>query len=455
MQHYDSMIFTDDVSNTSLREHGTILSNKFQITKHLGIGAQGIVYKCINMRTGRPYAVKLDVDPHHVPSPLDHELHIHQVLSRKTRRVPRLVEHGEHHGTKYIVMELHDFSISQRRHQSPTNRFSLGTTLRLGIKMAKCIRELHNAGFVHCDIKGGNYVIDNHVTSTVRIIDFGVSRRFKDPTTNDSIPFKTGMGFRGTVKYASPYAHKGYTLAPRDDYWSLLFSLVEMLIGRLPWDSTRLDASGKKKGSTAYHKTRWIRCRAAMDTLPSCFYHIRKYLKSLSFFDLVDHDYVINLMHQELKIQGLSLRAKWDWQQSRPVKYYRPGPVGDRVEVTPTEPRQHRIRGTHGDAMAGSCGGVTTREGLGGVDLADEEEEEGDGGTLGRPHDDVGGGIGVGDECGDAPRGRPRGMKKSKSKSGTRSRGELREEPQAPVAGRRYWKLTGRANSLLKLANML
>jgi serine/threonine protein kinase len=41
--------------------------------------------------------------------------------------------------------------------------------------------------------------------------------------------------YRGTLRYASPRTHQGFELCRADDLISLLFILVEMHTGKLPW----------------------------------------------------------------------------------------------------------------------------------------------------------------------------------------------------------------------------
>lgn len=92
--------------------------------------------------------------------------------------------------------------------------------------------------------------------ATVYLIDFGLSRRYTD---NNGVvkPPRSDLGFRGTVRYASVNAHHGEInflcfnfqstkttkitgkdLCRADDCISFLYSVIELLYGRLPWRHT-------------------------------------------------------------------------------------------------------------------------------------------------------------------------------------------------------------------------
>lgn len=49
----------------------------------------------------------------------------------------------------------------------------------------------------------------NKKFSTIHIIDFGLSRRYRDKKTNEHIPYKENKGLIGTARYVSLNTHLG------------------------------------------------------------------------------------------------------------------------------------------------------------------------------------------------------------------------------------------------------
>ena len=50
-------------------------------------------------------------------------------------------------------MSLQGSNLADLRRSQPKGAFTHGTTLRLGVQMLKAIRAIHEAGFLHRDIK--------------------------------------------------------------------------------------------------------------------------------------------------------------------------------------------------------------------------------------------------------------------------------------------------------------
>ena len=72
-------------------------------------------------------------------------------------------------------------------------------------------------------------------TNIVHLIDFGLSKEFRNPNTHAHIPFNEGLGLIGTPAFASINSHLGLELGRRDDLESLAYTLFYFLWGFLPW----------------------------------------------------------------------------------------------------------------------------------------------------------------------------------------------------------------------------
>jgi len=67
-------------------------------------------------------------------------------------------------------------------------RFSVKTTLMLIDNLVQRIEIVHQCNFIHRDIKPDNFLIGlGKKQSTIFVIDFGLSKRFRDPRTGDHI----------------------------------------------------------------------------------------------------------------------------------------------------------------------------------------------------------------------------------------------------------------------------
>lgn len=95
---------------------------------------------------------------------------------------------------------------------------------------------VHSRQFLHRDIKPDNFVMGcGQKSKLVYILDFGLARQYRDPQTNQHIPYREGKSLTGTARYASINTHRGIEQSRRDDIEALLYVLIYFLKGELPW----------------------------------------------------------------------------------------------------------------------------------------------------------------------------------------------------------------------------
>ena len=160
---------------------------------------------------------------------------------KELRCVPRFVHNGHIEGKDFVVMELfggEDMAKLRNRlrtqSEGKSNAISLQAAIHLSKEILRLLKHIHSAGYVHRDVKPSNFVRENWDSHTFRIIDFGVSKRFKDKDGR-IIPKRETAEFRGTTSYASVNSHNLEDLGPRDDLWSMFYIFVDLLCGSLPW----------------------------------------------------------------------------------------------------------------------------------------------------------------------------------------------------------------------------
>jgi serine/threonine protein kinase len=130
---------------------------------------------------------------------------------------------------------------------SVQRKFSLKTVLMLADQMLTCVEFLHTKGYLHRDLKPGNFVVGcNGLTNQLFIIDYRLAKLYCDAATGAHRPFRQSKGLAGTVRYASVGAHRGNRQSRRDDLESLGYVLVYLLRGSLPWMGSRF-MSGQRQ----------------------------------------------------------------------------------------------------------------------------------------------------------------------------------------------------------------
>ncbi|EGR32358.1 hypothetical protein IMG5_086120 [Ichthyophthirius multifiliis] len=149
--------------------------------------------------------------------------------------IPTMYWCGQEGDYNFLVMELLGNNLEELFVQCG-NKFSLKTVLMIADLILSDLEYFHFKSYIHRDIKPENFILgQGKRANQILIIDFGLSKKYRDPKTFEHISFRDGKTLIGTTRYASINCHKGYEQSRRDDLESLCYMLIYFLKGKLPW----------------------------------------------------------------------------------------------------------------------------------------------------------------------------------------------------------------------------
>ncbi|MEY9876360.1 serine/threonine protein kinase [Streptacidiphilus sp. MAP12-33] len=217
---------------------GTVLGGRYTLTRRVGGGAMGDVWRADDRVLERQVAVKILL-----PTLLEDES-----FAARFRReakvlagldhpgIVRVHDYGEEEvdaGTQvaYIVME---FVAGKPLDVVLRERGPLPSTEALGIaaQALDALHAAHRRGVVHRDVKPANLMVgeDGRVTVT----DFGIARALS------ATKLTAAHEVLGTALYIAPESAEGIATVPASDLYSLGVVLHEMLTGECPFTGETL-----------------------------------------------------------------------------------------------------------------------------------------------------------------------------------------------------------------------
>ena len=296
-----------------------IVGNHYRLRRRIGAGSFGEIYSAENTRSRRRVAVKLESVRTRVPQ-LSYESKLYAIFSGGTG-IPRLHWYGTEDSHNIMVIDLLGKSLEDLFVYCH-HKLSLKTVLMLADQMISCVEFIHNKNFIHRDIKPDNFVMGLGSNSTqVFIIDYGLSKKYRDQHTHVHIPYVEGKSLTGTARYASVGALKGVEQSRRDDMESLGFVWLYLLRGNLPW----MGLNGRDQ-KQKYDRIRDVKAKTSFEDLcqgfPKEFVTYFNEVRKLKFTEK-PHYAEYRQMFRDLFIrEGFLYDYKYDWVRDSP----RPAP---------------------------------------------------------------------------------------------------------------------------------
>ena len=196
-------------------------------------GAFGRIYVASDRKTGILWALKSAPIPAGRKT-IEFEYHVLSHI-QSSGYFPRIGILGRGKSFVFYTMELLGPSVSTIMKQQPNSVLDLGTAMRASYHILKSIESFHDMGFIHRDIKPGNILTREGTEYPMVLVDYGLSKVYLNPRNGKQKPKRTGIGVRGTRTYARVNALKSEDLSRRDDLISWFYTMIELILGYLPW----------------------------------------------------------------------------------------------------------------------------------------------------------------------------------------------------------------------------
>jgi serine/threonine protein kinase len=207
----------------------------YRITGKLGSGGMGIVYAAEDVRLSRKVALKF------LPEESADDPDAERRFQREADTIAQLnhpnictiYEIDRFEGRAFIAMECVE-GVNLKTYMS-RHRLSTADIVDISLQIAAALGLAHAKGIVHRDIKPGNILVSSE--RHVKVLDFGLARRFKTDETHELGPEGSTILGRpmGTANYMAPERILQLPLDPRCDFFSLGVVMYEMATGRLPF----------------------------------------------------------------------------------------------------------------------------------------------------------------------------------------------------------------------------
>jgi serine/threonine-protein kinase len=199
----------------------------YRVDGLIGRGGMGVVYRGIDLRLGRPVAIKL-IAAERAGDPI-----VRRRFEREARLMASL-EHpnvlpvyaaGEQDGSLFLVMRYVD-GIDLAALLRAEGRLPPSRAARIADQLAQALDAAHGAGLVHRDVKPANVLLAG---DHVYLGDFGLGRAVEAST------HLTDSGeWLGTVDFCSPEQLRGERTDARSDVYGLGCLLHTALTGVPP-----------------------------------------------------------------------------------------------------------------------------------------------------------------------------------------------------------------------------
>ena len=212
------------------------LISGYEILETVAEGQSSLVYRGQEQRSGNKVILKVLNFEFPTPSQINRFKREYDILRRFDSEGIIKVYKLERYKNS-LLLSMEDIGGRSLSRILKERNLSIIEALRLGVRIARSLEEIHEQGIVHKDINPAN-IVWNPRKDLVKIIDFGIAGDF----LREKPAAKNLNMLEGTIKYMSPEqtGRMNRYLDYRTDFYSLGATLFEMLRGAPPFTGDEL-----------------------------------------------------------------------------------------------------------------------------------------------------------------------------------------------------------------------
>lgn len=292
--------------------HQSIVGVHYSVGKKIGEGSFGVIFDGTNMLNHQLVAIKFEPRKSEAPQLRD-EYRAYKTL-RGCLGIPNVYYFGQEGLHLILVIDLLGPSLEDLFDWCG-RKFSLKTVVMVAKQMISRVQTIHERSLIYRDIKPDNFLIGRpHTPSAnlVYVVDFGMAKQYRDPTTQQHIPYRERKSLSGTARYMSINTHLGREQSRRDDLEALGHVFMYFLRGGLPWQGLKAQTN-KQKYEKIGEKKRVTRISVLCQGFPPQFAEYMTYVRNLHFEETPNYDYMRDLMTEALRSVGEIEDGEYDW----------------------------------------------------------------------------------------------------------------------------------------------
>jgi serine/threonine-protein kinase len=214
---------------------GQCITSRYVVRQFISNGATSRVYACEDLDTGAHVALK--VVRHELDDgagSFDFETSAYRCFH--SPHLPALRDVGTlADGSRYMVLEL----VTGERLDARLARgpLAIAGVLELGRELMTALFHAHRAGYLHCDVKPQNVLLEARPGGDVlvKLVDFGTCAPTGDNPFGRELNERLRSIVVGTPSYMAPERMRGEPVDVRADVYAGAIVIYQALTGRLPF----------------------------------------------------------------------------------------------------------------------------------------------------------------------------------------------------------------------------